>query len=476
MIVFVTGLYKSGTSYITNMIEEMGYDSVVDRVATTKGVHREYDIRESYEVNRLNNDIIWSMNMDSIYFDVDVCVGVQIHNDLKQRIRDFLVKYKDKNIVIKDPRFIATIGFWLDEISDDYRVVYLDRTFEDTVKSFNVDKWFDDKIKGDRSVAVNHIQKELKKRMDYNPGYVIDYQFARDNAEKQYMLLYNYFDQHQKQWSHVKIWFADYYKKSKELTEDFSKQTPFNIGVWKNLVAVESQDEADYVIIQDKTSSLINNNSKVIFFGREPSYVYKHSYENAVMSFHHDLGNSWLPQTWWVDLPYNNLSDTNYSDFKTKNLSVIDSGKMVLQRHRDRVNLINQLEKKYQIDIYGKINDNILPSRDKKDGLIPYRYTLSIENGNTDYYFSEKIVDALICETLPLYNGCLDISRFFPDGSYYQIDINSSNIIDEIGEVTKNSDLYEKSISSIKNAKRLCLEKYNIWNTIYLAINYGMVL
>jgi hypothetical protein len=37
MIVFVVGLYKSGTSLISSILEEIGCESIVDRVATTKG-------------------------------------------------------------------------------------------------------------------------------------------------------------------------------------------------------------------------------------------------------------------------------------------------------------------------------------------------------------------------------------------------------------------------------------------------------
>ena len=37
-----------------------------------------------------------------------------------------------------------------------------------------------------------------------------------------------------------------------------------------------------------------------------------------------------------------------------------------------------------------------LPERDKQEGLLEYKYYLAIENGKTDHYFSEEILNALL--------------------------------------------------------------------------------
>ena len=62
MLTFVVGIYKSGTSLITSQIEEMGVPTVVEDFrseSNVTGVKYTYNIRESYEVNCLNNDIIY---------------------------------------------------------------------------------------------------------------------------------------------------------------------------------------------------------------------------------------------------------------------------------------------------------------------------------------------------------------------------------------------------------------------------------
>lgn len=53
------------------------------------------------------------------------------------------------------------------------------------------------------------------------------------------------------------------------------------------------------------------------------------------------------------------------------------------------------------------------PFEDKQDGLAPYKFSVVIENTQEPNYFTEKIVDAVLCETVPIYWGCPNIAEFF---------------------------------------------------------------
>ncbi|RKF17201.1 hypothetical protein D6850_00595 [Roseovarius spongiae] len=48
----------------------------------------------------------------------------------------------------------------------------------------------------------------------------------------------------------------------------------------------------------------------------------------------------------------------------------------------------------------------------KAEGLAPYRYSVVIENVRERNYFTEKIIDAVLCETVPIYWGCPNIGDF----------------------------------------------------------------
>lgn len=288
-----------------------------------------------------------------------------------------------------------------------------------------------------------------------------------------------------------KIYFAGAWGyPSEKLTNIFKRQTINNSGVWENIECVSNKEIADYILIQDQTDEkIIKTNpkykSKVIFFGREPRHIGKLEWSNCYKVFHHEKGNSWMPQTWWVNLPFDELKKGKIPE-KNKNLSVIDSGKRMVVGHNKRLRVINQLINKHpnKIDIYGKItmgkkNNNVfkkpLPDRAKEDGLLDYRYNLACENGRTDFYFSEKIVDALLCWCMPIYWGCKNIDKFLPEGSYINIDLDDKNVVEKIIEISE-SNYREDNIEKIREARDLILNKYNIWPTIKLGLESNNLL
>jgi hypothetical protein len=274
----------------------------------------------------------------------------------------------------------------------------------------------------------------------------------------------------------IKIYFAGAWGySSRQLTDIFKRQTPNNKGQWDTIMSIDNKEEADFIIVQDQTDEKNIDRSKVIFFGREPRHIQYLFWDNCYKSFHHANNTSWLTQTWWVNIPFNDLINPT-PPIKTKNLSVIDSGKRMTGSHRQRVNIINGLINKYpnHIDVYGKICTgrpigNVykggLPDRSKEMGLLDYRYTLSIENGKANNYFSEKIIDPLLCWNMPIYWGCPNINKFLPAGSYVNIDINDPFVVDKIKEISQ-SNLREENMDKIREARELIINKYNIWPTI----------
>ena len=264
-----------------------------------------------------------------------------------------------------------------------------------------------------------------------------------------------------------------------EQLANFIHQTPNCNGIWNNIQATANKKEADYVIVMDQTMENVDAR-KVIFFGREPKHVvgaYKEWHGICSGNYHHEAGNSWLAMTWWTKKTFDELIQLNPE--KTKNLSVIDSGKRVTEFHGYRLDLIREIIKRLRndVDCYGGIVNNQLPHRDKTKGLEAYRYNLAVENGRTDFYFSEKLCDPLLFLAMPIYCGCRKIDRFFPSKSYVLIDEQKSHEYNAryIKEVI-GSNIREENIEAIKEARDLVLYKYNIWNTISLAVNKGAII
>lgn len=93
---------------------------------------------------------------------------------------------------------------------------------------------------------------------------------------------------------------------------------------------------------------------------------------------------------------------------KTKNFSIIASGKRQLRGHQIRHEIISSAGK--HIDVYGN-GYNPIPY--KLEGLQSYRYHFAIENCKKDYWFTEKLIDCLQTGTIPIYWGCPSIFNFF---------------------------------------------------------------
>ena len=283
----------------------------------------------------------------------------------------------------------------------------------------------------------------------------------------------------------TKIYFAPAWGLSnKQMCDWYKKQTPKNSGIWENIISVEDKNKCDFHIKQDVSSESLDL-KKTIFFGKEPKHIANHRCPNCLKEFHHEKGNTWMPQVWWLDFTYDEL--VNLKPFsKTKNLSVINSIKQSTEGHRKRVNLINNIVKKYpnDIDIWGSITrgrensgpyKTKLPPKNKKNGILPYKYHLTIENGSSPFYFSEKIVDPLLCWSMPIYWGCKNIDKFLPKGSYINIDINKKGVEDEIISISK-SNIMEDNIDNIAEARELMLNKYNLWPTIKYSLETENIL
>jgi hypothetical protein len=275
-----------------------------------------------------------------------------------------------------------------------------------------------------------------------------------------------------------KIYFANTtWNESPQLIENFIHQTPENLGVWENIIYTLNKDESDYIIVMDETTESVDP-KKVIFFGREPHYIGLRKWtQESYGNYHHELGNSWLAMTWWTKIQFNDL--VNMEPIKNKDLSAIDSGKRHTPYHKFRADLITSFLKKYpkEIDGYGHICNNVLPYRDKTKGLMDYRYNLVLENGKTDFYFSEKFCDPLLFLTMPIYKGCNQIGKFFPKNSYIEFDDSKGldYAVDMILDYSK-STFREENIENLKEARDLTLNKYNIWSTISLAVNDKKIL
>lgn len=117
---------------------------------------------------------------------------------------------------------------------------------------------------------------------------------------------------------------------------------------------------------------------------------------------------------------------------KTRNLSIIASAKRSQTGHVLRHDMIDWAHQNgIEMDAMG---GGYVPFELKKDGLAPYRFSLVIENAQEPNYFTEKLVDAILCETVPIYWGCPNIERFIDPACMIRC-----NTFEELQEATRNA-------------------------------------
>ena len=90
--------------------------------------------------------------------------------------------------------------------------------------------------------------------------------------------------------------------------------------------------------------------------------------------------------------------------------------------------------------------ENPLPN-DNKDVLFSSQFHLAIESTKVKNYFTEKLIDALITKTVPIYWGCPNIGDFFNEKGIIQVD-SIEDIMKTIDELTPET--YESMLPYIE--------------------------
>jgi hypothetical protein len=118
---------------------------------------------------------------------------------------------------------------------------------------------------------------------------------------------------------------------------------------------------------------------------------------------------------------------------KTRLASLIASGKRDWEGHLLRHRIVDHIRAKgLPVDVMGR---GYHPFADKADGLAPYRYSIVIENLREPSYVTEKLVDALLCDTVPIYWGAPDVGDPFNPAGLIQCQ-SEADIITALGHMS----------------------------------------
>ena len=100
----------------------------------------------------------------------------------------------------------------------------------------------------------------------------------------------------------------------------------------------------------------------------------------------------------------------------------------------------------------------------EKEPLFDSIYHVCIENHSVGHYFSEKIVDAFLSETMPIYWGCPNIEDYFnPEGiiTFQTID----ELVEKVNALTP--EYYHDRLNIVHENKKRAIEFANFDDRIY---------
>jgi hypothetical protein len=149
-------------------------------------------------------------------------------------------------------------------------------------------------------------------------------------------------------------------------------------------------------------------------------------------------GGSWIDwDLWWM-----------YE--KTKDVCMIVSDKNESEGHKLRHKIAKEFGDR--IDVYG-------PSYQKFDRkfnvLKDYRYCVVVESVKMDYYFSEKLIDAISVGCIPIYWGCPSIGDYFDIGGFGLInELKLLAMTLDFCGMLSYSDIEPKLIANLETAKQ----------------------
>jgi len=119
---------------------------------------------------------------------------------------------------------------------------------------------------------------------------------------------------------------------------------------------------------------------------------------------------------------------------KTKMISMISSNKKMCEGHIERLKWVEKIGD--QVDLYGRGFNEI---ENKEEGLCDYMFSVAIENGSYDGFFTEKILDCFATGTIPVYKGAPDIGEYF----------NTDGIIQLSEEFDVSEEIYKSKLEAV---------------------------
>ena len=277
---------------------------------------------------------------------------------------------------------------------------------------------------------------------------------------------------------------------SKQLCKEFSNMCDDVSRLrWKNIEMTWTDVKEDidyYVIINSADEKSYFDPSKTFVFQMEPwvndpikNWGVKTWGKWAIPDFAsflhvHDHKTNLNNVQWQINIPLR--EQFNISQPKQNIITATCSNKNYDDGHILRNNFIKYAENKLEhgaISVFGRQNYHQFKSYvgsllydDKMHGLIPYKYTIAVENNSETGYATEKIWEPILCECLCFYWGCPNLEEYIDSRAFVRLPLD--NFEESLCIIKKaiNEDWHTQRIDIIRQEKQKILNKIGFFPTL----------
>ncbi len=180
---------------------------------------------------------------------------------------------------------------------------------------------------------------------------------------------------------------------------------------------------------------------------------------------------------WWVGPSYPELRH-GPPPGKDRTMAACVSTNYLDPGHMRRIDFLRFLDRQdIDLDIYGAPENGFRrwraqpPPRDKRRALLPYRYCFDAENNSTPNYYTEKITDCLLAETLCFYWGCPNLDSFLDPRAFIRLDLDDFEADFQRVREAIEADEWSARLPYIRAEKRRILDESQFFPTLARVID-----
>lgn len=268
----------------------------------------------------------------------------------------------------------------------------------------------------------------------------------------------------------IKIAFVDFWPK-------FNIKNNFIINpLKKRYEVIIDEDNPDYVFYSVFSSHIVDyDGSDVIkiFYTGENVRPDFNLCDYAIGFDYIEYGDCYLRYPLWAKRYYDSNNGANVSLNNTKDIDLLnrDFCSFVYSNNvQIRRDLFDSISKYKKVASGGKALNNIgnkvgPSSNDKFEFINKYKFTIACENKITDGYTTEKIMDAYLSKTIPIYLGNKNVIRDFNKDSFINVNDfdNEDELLKYIEYLDNNDEEYLKMLHAdplTKQGKKYIQDNY----------------